>query len=88
MSNITQYLDLDKTSYISQLIKGKSRDQKLLNYFDRTTTSASNLLPLFGVLSINFVLYSKNLLVVVLLLFILKLFASLFSLTESFTSSL
>ena len=88
MSNITQYLDLDKTSYISQLIKGKSRDQKLLNYFDRTTTSASNLLSLFGVLSINFVLYSKNLLVVVLLLFILKLFASLFSLTESFTSSL
>ena len=88
MSNITQYLDLDKTSYISQLIKGKSRDQKLLNYFDRTTTSASNLLPLFGVLSINFVLCSKNLLVVVLLLFILKLFASLFSLTKSFTSSL
>ena len=88
MSNITQYLDLDKTSYISQLIKGKSRDKKLLNYFDRTTTSASNLLPLFGVLSINFVLYSKNLLVVVLLLFILKLFASLFSLTKSFTSSL
>ena len=48
-------------SSISQLIKGKSRDlQKLLKYFDGATTSAFNLFPLFGVLSIIFALYLKD----------------------------
>ena len=79
VSDITQYLDCDKSSSISQLIKDKSRAlQKLLNYFNGTKTCASNLPPLLGVLPFNFVLNSKDLLVV-LLLFILKLFAPLFS---------
>ena len=79
VSDITQYLDCDKSSSISQLIKDKSRAlQKLLNYFNGTKTSASNLPPLLGVLPFNFVLNSKDLLVV-LLLFILKLFTPLFS---------
>ena len=61
ISNIMQYLDHDKSSSISQLIKSKSRGlQKLLKYFNRTTTSASNILLSFGVLSIIFVLYSKK----------------------------
>ena len=47
----------DKSSYISQLINGKSRDlQKLLEYFNGTTTSASNVLLSSFVLPINFVL--------------------------------
>ena len=72
ISDITQYLDHDKSSSISQLINGKSRDlQKSLKYFNGATTSASNLFSLSGVLPIIFVLYSKDLLVVVLLLFIL-----------------
>ena len=55
-SDITQYLDHDKSSSISQLIKGKSRDlQKLLKYFNGTTTSASNLPPSPGAVPINFV---------------------------------
>ena len=63
---ITQFLDKDKWSSISQLIKGKSRDlQKLLKYFNGTATSVSNVLLLVGVLSISSVLYSKDLLVVV-----------------------
>ena len=67
----TQYLDHDKSSSISQLIKEKSRDlQKLLRYFNGTTISASNIVS-FGVLPIIFVLYSKHLLAVVLLLFII-----------------
>ena len=84
ISDITQYPDHDK----SQLIKDKSKDlQKLFKYFNGTTTFASNVLTLFGVLPINFVLHAKDL-IVVLLSFILKLFASLFSLAESFTASL
>ena len=44
ISSITQYLDHDKSSLISQLIKDKSRDlKKLLKCFNGTTTSASNL---------------------------------------------
>ena len=89
ISDITQYLDHDKSSSISQLIKGKFRDfQKLLKCFNGTTTSGSNLPSLYGVLPISFVLYSKDLLAAVLLSFILKLLASLFSLAESFTSAL
>ena len=56
-SDITQYFDHDKSSSISWLIKGKSRDlQKLLKYFNGTTTSSSNVPPLSGVFPINFVL--------------------------------
>ena len=88
-SDITQYLDHDKLSCISQLNKGESRNlQKWPNHFNGTTTFAANLLLLFGALPINFALYLKDLVVVVLWLFILQLFASLFSLVKSFTSSL
>ena len=64
ISDIKQYFDHDKSSSISQLIQSKLRDlQKLDNYFNGTTTSVSNILLLFGVFLINFVLYSKYLLV-------------------------
>ena len=56
---------------------------KLLKYFNGTTTSASNILLLFGVLPINFVFYLKDLLVIFLFLFILLL-AALFSFASSF----
>ena len=40
-SDIMESLDHDKSSSILQLIKGKLRDhQKLLKYFNETTTSA------------------------------------------------
>ena len=66
ISDIMQSFDHDKSSYVSQLINGKSRDlQKLLKYFTGLTTSVSNKLFLFGVLPINFVLYLKDLLVFV-----------------------
>ena len=56
-------LTQDKSISISQLISGKSRDlQKLVKYFNGTATSAFNVLLLFGVLPINFFLYSKYLL--------------------------
>ena len=61
----------NKTLFISQLIKGKSRDlQKLIESVNGTTTSVSHVLILAGVLRIIFVLYSNDLLVVVLLLFV------------------
>ena len=73
---------------ISQLINGKSRYlQKLLKFFNGTATSTFNVLLSFGVLPINFVLYSNDLLAIVLLLFIL-LPATLFSFGSSFTFSL
>ena len=54
------------------LIKSKSRDlQKLLKYFNEATISVSNVLLSAGALPIIYVLYSKNVLVVFLLLFIL-----------------
>ena len=66
MSDITHYFDHVKSSSISQIIKSKTRDlQKLLKCFNGTTTSAFNLLLLFDMLRIIFVLYSKALLVVV-----------------------
>ena len=72
ISGIMQYLGHDKWSSISQLIKDRLRDlQKLLKYFNETTTSASNIFLSFGVLRVIFVLYSKDLLVFVLLLLIL-----------------
>ena len=58
-SDITQYLDHCQSSSILRLNKGKLRNlQKLLKYFNGTTTSVSNLLSFFGVLPINFDLYS------------------------------
>ena len=70
VSEVLQSFDHDK----SQLNKGKLRDlQKLLKYFNGTTTSVSNVLLLADVLPIIFVLYPKDLLVVAMLLFILWL---------------
>ena len=72
ISDIRQFLVHLNSSSITQLIKGKSSDlQKLLKYFDGTTTSASNLLLSGGVLPVSFALYSKDLRIVALLLFIL-----------------
>ena len=71
ISDIVHYFDQDKSISISQLIDGKSRGlQKILKYFNWITASTSNIFLLFGVLPINFILYSKDLLVIVLLLFI------------------
>ena len=71
-SDFTQFFNHDKSSSISLLIKGKSKDlQKLLKYSNETTTSAFNVLLLICVFPIIFVLYSKDLLVIILLLFIL-----------------
>ena len=51
------------------LINGKLLDlQELLKYFNGITTPASNALLPFGVFHSNFVLYSKDLLAIVLLL--------------------
>ena len=67
-----QYLDNDKSSSISKLINGKSRDlQKLFKCFNGTATSAFNLLSLSGVLPVIFVLYLKDLLITILFLLIL-----------------
>ena len=78
ISDITQFFVNLKPSPISQLIHGKSRNlQKLLKYFNGTTTSASNILSLFGVFPIIYIRYLKNLLSL-----------SSISLAESFTSSL
>ena len=72
ISDILQFIDHGKSGSISQLIKDKLRDfQKLLKYFNGTTTSVSYLLLSAVVLLVIFVLYSKDLLVVILLLFIL-----------------
>ena len=55
ISDIIHYFEHDKSSSISQLINSKSRDlQKLLRYFNGTTTSTSNMLLSFGVLPIIF----------------------------------
>ena len=62
-----------KSKSVSQLIKGKSRDfQKLLKYFNGTATFVSTVLYYYlNILPISFVLYSKDLVVFFLLLFIL-----------------
>ena len=57
-------LDISDISKLTDL-------QKLLKYFNGTTTSAFNLFSLSGVIPIIYILYSKDLLVVVLFLFIL-----------------
>ena len=47
ISEFTQFFDHDKLRSISKLIKRNSKDlQKLLRYFNGTTTSASNLIPI------------------------------------------
>ena len=62
ISVITQFFDHVKSSSILELFEGKSRDlQKLVKYFNGTTTSAFILLLLYCVLPTNFVLYSKDL---------------------------
>ena len=72
MLDITQYFDNLKSSSISQSIHSKSTKlKKLIKYFNGTTVFVSNVLALSGGLPINFALYSKKMLVVVLLLFIL-----------------
>ena len=53
-----QFLEHEKSSSFSQLIKDKSRDlQKSLKYFNGTIPSISKLLLLSSVLPIIFVLY-------------------------------
>ena len=55
ISDIIHSFAHDKSSSISQLINGKSRDlQKILNYFSETTASMSNELLSFDVLHIIF----------------------------------
>ena len=72
ISEIIHSFEYYESSSISQLIKGKSRNlQKLLKYFNGTTGSVSNVLLLLGMPPIIFILYSKDLLVAVLLLFIM-----------------
>ena len=57
ISKVVQFFDHDKSSSISKLIEVRSRDlQKLLKYFNGTTTSVSDVLLLAGVLPIIFVL--------------------------------
>ena len=51
ISDIIYSFDHDKSSSVSKLINGKSRDlQTLLKYFNGTTTAASNILLSSGVL--------------------------------------
>ena len=86
-SDIIYSFDHDKSSSILQLIKGKSRNlHKLLKCFNGTTTAFHVILS-SSVLPIIFVLYSKDLLVIVFFLFIL-LPSLLFSMAESFISFL
>ena len=64
ISDITHSFQNGKSSSNSQLINGKPRNlQKLLKYFNGT--SASNVLFLSSGVPIIFVLYSKDLLVIV-----------------------
>ena len=82
------FFDHDKSSSISQLIKVKLRNlQKLLKDFNGTTTFSFNAILSAGVLPIIFVKYSKDLVVIALLSFILLLGLS-FSFSSSFISSL
>ena len=68
ISEIIYLFDHDKSSPISQLSKCKPRNlQKLLKYFNVTTSSVPNLVLLADVFLIIFVLYLKDLHVVLLL---------------------
>ena len=61
ISDITQSSDHLKSSSISQFFKDKSIDlQKLLKYFNGTTTSLSNTSLLAGVIPNTFFLFSKD----------------------------
>ena len=72
-SDIIHYFDHDKSSSISKLTKGKSRDlEKQPKYFNGMTTSASNILLLFGALPIIFVLSSKELIVIYLKIMVIN----------------
>ena len=72
ISDVIHSFDHDRSNSISQLINDKLRNlKKLFKYFNETATSPLNIVLLFGVLPINSVIYSKDLLVVILLLFVL-----------------
>ena len=60
------------------------KSQTLIKYFNGTTTSVSNVLLSSGILSIIFVLCSKDLLVIVSFVFILLLLAVSISFASSF----
>ena len=63
ITDILPFLDNNKSSSTSQLIKGKSRVlKKLLKCFNGITTSLFNELLFTGVHPIIFVMYSKDLL--------------------------
>ena len=95
ISDIIHSFDYDKSSSVSPLINGKSRNlQKLLNILIEQQLLCLMyyyhfvfFLLSFGVLAIVFIFYSKDLLVIVLWLFILLLLALSFSFSSSFTSS-
>ena len=83
-----QSFDHNKLSSILQLTKVKSRGlQKIQKYFHGTTNFVLNLLLLACVVPIIFVLYSKDLLVVVLPVFILHVSAYLLSHHHSYDNS-
>ena len=64
ISDIMLSFNHDKSISISDLVNGELRClQKLLKYFNGTSSSAFNVLLSFGMLPINFVLYSKDILV-------------------------
>ena len=87
-SDIIHSFDHDKSNSTSQLIKSKARNfRKFLKYVNGTTKSGYNLLFSVGALPIDFVLYSIDLILVVLLLIFSLLVAS-FSVAASLTSSL
>ena len=86
ISEITHSSYHDKSSSVLQLIKRKSGDlQKLLKHFNGTTTFVFNIRLLLASFFVIFVLYSRDSLVVVLLLLTRRL-ATVW-LAESFFSS-
>ena len=65
ISDIMLSFNHDKSISISDLVNGELRClQKVLKYFNGTSSSAFNVLLSFGMLPINFVLYSKDILVI------------------------
>ena len=65
ISDIILSFNHDKSSSIFDLINGKLRNlQKVHKHFNGTSSFAFNVLLSFGVLPINFVLYSKDILVI------------------------
>ena len=85
ISDIIHSFDYDKSSSASRFIKGKSRNhKKLLKYFYGATTSGFKVSLSSAGLPVIFFSYSKDLLVIVLLLFILLRLA--FSIASSFST--